>query len=149
MSQLHSINHEQGVYVLKCGEGFTCCGFEYAANQAKKVNDWLPEGMRIPETLKGIPGTAEAYEYYAETMKIGAAYNVKTGKRCEADLIPEFMGYEGRKVVLTYFNGTTEKFKIGKSTGWFPCHLMIENGEIGGSPITSLSEVARIEFLRR
>jgi hypothetical protein len=146
MSQLHAINHEQGLYVLKCGEGFTCCGFEYAASQAKKVNDWLPVGMNIPETLKGILGTAEAYEYYAETMKIGAAYSAKTGKRCEADLIPQFIGHEGKRVEVTYKDGTTAKFKIGKSTGWFPIHLEIHPRQGGGDSVMPFES---FKFLKR
>lgn len=121
-------------------------GLNMPQTKQKKVNDWLPAGMRLPEALKGIPGTAEAYEYYAETMKIGAAYNAKTGKRCEADLIPQFIGHEGKRVEVTYKNGTTAKFRIGKSAGWFPCHLEMHPRQRGGDSVTPFES---FKFLNR
>ena len=132
---LSSINYEQKLYVLKCGDGFTCLGFEYAAKQAEKVNNWLPLGVQIPATLKGELGSNEAYEYYEQVMRTGGAYAAKSGKRCEADLIPQFKGLEGMRVEVTEAGGEKRKYRIGKSTGWMPCHLEMQKGQDGGIPV--------------
>lgn len=55
-----------------------------------------------------------------------------------SELDPRFTDYyrTGQRVEVTYDDGTTERFYVGKSTGWRPVYLKIHNTRsLGGSPI--------------
>lgn len=54
---LHSINKEQKLYVLKCGNGFTCYGFEVLDRNARKVKQWLESEGATVEDLPYRKGT--------------------------------------------------------------------------------------------
>lgn len=64
MSQLNRMNHEQRVYVLDCGTGYTCLGFDYAEKRRSGVLQWLGQDNTTPYAL----GTAEHYAAYEEAM---------------------------------------------------------------------------------
>lgn len=129
MSELHSINNERRLYVLKAGKGFTCLGFEYAESRRVAVLKWLGETAQAVEA-----GTPEHYEAYAHAMERGAHYNAATRKRCDAELTPELIGLEGYRVEVRDKHGETRRFIVGKSTGWMPCHLEIARRNSHGGP---------------
>lgn len=37
-NDLHSINKEQGLYVLRCGTGYTCLGFQVCEDRNRKLS---------------------------------------------------------------------------------------------------------------
>jgi hypothetical protein len=58
-------------------------------------------------------------------MTRGSEFNRRTGKRCNAELTPELVGLEGKRVEITGPDDYRERFYVGKSMGWMPCHLEI------------------------
>lgn len=149
LGNLESINprYGSGVYVMRCGDGVSCLGFEYAASKAAAVADWLAsEGVPL-ESTAGEPGTLESFAYYQAAMRAGAAHNRDTGRRCPAELVPALIGLEGKRVEVVDCYGETRRFIVGKSTGWLPCHLEIKSrastggGAVTGAPFKSVRVV--------
>ena len=115
------IDRTRKLYVLKCGAGVSCLGFEFAEKRRKSVLQWIgidPEHMRT--------GTKRHYSAYVEAMRLGMDHHNKTGQRCEAELIPALRGLEGKRVEVTTPDGSRNRFYIGRSTGWLPCHLEVK-----------------------
>lgn len=52
-------------------------------------------------------------------------------------LNPQLKGYEGRRVEVTYSDGTSERFWVGRSTGWRPCHLAVKTTRSTGGGMAS------------
>lgn len=151
-SNLHSINHEQKLYVMHCGPGFSCYGFDVLDRKARGVLQWIAtqvpywpdlyEFKRVQaetaKTLAEFPakGTAEHYEACTAAIAQGAAFAAKTGQRCAIELTGALRGLEGQRVEVTYPDGGKRRFWVGKSTGWMPCHLEIANRRShGGGPV--------------
>lgn len=129
-----TINHDQKLYVIPCSSGFTCCGFEYADKQARAVALWT--GDTAPTAALG---TLEHFYQYSVLMELGAKKHARTGERCNADLIPEFIGREKSLVEVVRADDEKTRFIIGKSSGWFPCHLELSRRTSrGGDPVTGL-----------
>ena len=127
------INKEQKLYVIPCGSGYSCYGFEVLKN---KLNRLAKEYKRDDLSVKR-SGTKKAYNNYLKVVKIAEKRFKTNGYRSSSELIPEFIGKEGRKVeVVTNYN-ETQRYIIGKSTGFIPCHLEIKqrNSSGGGGVI--------------
>lgn len=127
--KLHSINQAQRLYVMPCGAGFTCYGFDVLDRKARAVAAWA----EFPAPSAGT-GTAEHFAQCADIMTAGQFVATKRGERCPAELTPELVPHEGRRVEVTRPDGTRERFNVGKSTGWLPCHLAIPNRRSRGGP---------------
>ena len=116
----------KGLYVIPCGNGFTTLGFDVCLERAAAYRAWVETetGQKVKWT-QGRPdhGEVRAYEYYLAMAEAGRALNAKTGKRCPAELVPELIGLEGRRVEIVYPDGEKVRFNVGRSTGWSPCHL--------------------------
>lgn len=126
---LPSVNVEQGLYVLPCGGGYSCLGFDVAHARAAAVAAWA----NLPAPDPALKGTLAGLAAYQATMAKGEAHARKTGQRCPADLTPQLVGLEGRRVEVVQ-HGETRRFNVGKSTGWFPCHLEVHNRRARGGP---------------
>ena len=77
MSDLHSIDHAQRLYVLSCGKGFTCLGFDIAEKRRRAYLAWL-ELTYSPAEI----GTQGAYLDYVDAVEMVAARHATTGERC-------------------------------------------------------------------
>lgn len=133
MSDFHSINAEQGLYVLKCGDGFSCLGFDVAVKWSEGVHQWLAsEGVTIPPPDASLRGTREGYEDHRRIMDAGNAHNLKTKHRCPAQLTPQLVGLEGKRVEVVDKTGEKRRFTVGKSCGWLPIHLEIARRNSSG-----------------
>jgi hypothetical protein len=42
------------------------------------------------------------------------------------------IGLEGRRVEVVEADGQRRRFKVGKSTGWIPCHIELANERSSG-----------------
>jgi hypothetical protein len=124
-----TINQEQKVYVIPCGNYFGCLGFDVAERKAKVVADWA--NLEAPKEEKG---TVAAYEEYERIMQAGAEFAEQTGKRCEAELNMQLVGLEGERIEVVTEYGEKRRFIVGKSTGWLPCHLEIKRIDSTGGP---------------
>jgi hypothetical protein len=123
---LHSINHEQRLYVLSAGDGFSCLGFDVALQWAKGVATWLREyGEVCAAPNADLRGTAEGFQQHQAIMDAGRKFNLQTGHRCNLLLTPELIGLERRRVEVVDQHDEKRRFWIGKSTGWLPVHLEI------------------------
>jgi hypothetical protein len=63
-------------------------------------------------------------------------------------LTPQLAGLEGCRIEVLDNDGNVRRFKVGKSTGWRPCHLEVANARsLGGSPAARTYQ--RITVIRR
>ena len=157
-----TIDKERELYVIPAAGGYCCLGFDVLIRRTRAVVDWLQEHGRnrrnapelslvlsrvSPELLTSLRGTPQAYAIYLETMRQGEAFNRETGKRCNADLTPQLIGMEGKRVEVVDRYGETRRFWVGKSIGWFPVHLEIPRRDssggcaVTGAPFQSVSIV--------
>jgi hypothetical protein len=141
---LIAINHDQRLYVVPCGDGYSCWGFDVAEKKGRAIAAWLGKPDLMPELL--IP-SLQHFDAYQATMAAGAEYNRRTDARCEIDLIPALVPFEGKRVRVTEADGTTREFRVGKSTGWCPCHLEIERNSDGGGS-AYIPDGATVELIR-
>lgn len=133
------MNHEQRLYVIPYGNGFTCLGFDVAERKRRAVLEWMGESVPLVEV-----GTEEAFAAYNDAMKRGAAFAKATGRRCNAELTPQLIGLEGYRVEV---NG--RRFWVGKSTGWMPIHLEILRRNSSGGCGVYISESDTVRVVRR
>ena len=143
---LHSLNHDQRLYVVKCSAGFTCLGFDVCERWGDAIAKWIwtfPAEYRAKEGVTEAlsawaaakPETEGRYAAYKALCAAGALLNKLTGKRADYELTPQLVGLEGRRVEVTERDGTKRRFNVGKSTGWAPCHLEIKTRRsMGGCP---------------
>ncbi len=134
MSNLHTIDNEKELFVLKCvdgkGEitGYTCLGFDVAIKWTEGVAKWL--GLIPPQ--QSLRGTAEYYAAYLEIMQKGREFNQQTGQKCLVCLNPQLICLEGKIVEVSVDGEENYRFQVGRSTGWMPCHLEIESPRADG-----------------
>lgn len=121
-----TINKEQNLYVIPCGNGFSCLGFDVLMRKAKNLADEL--GL----TFKAKKGTLNAYFEYSEILAAASKKHLQTGWRSKSELFAPFIGNEGKRVEVIYTHGEVQRFTIGKSTGFIPCHLIIKRSNSTG-----------------
>ena len=121
MTDLHSINAEQRLYVLNCGKGYSCLGFDVAERWRAGYLKWLNMPCEPVEI-----GTEDAYNAYCAASVLVAEYSRRTGEKCPTQLTPQLVGLEGKRVEVTTPSGEKSRFWVGKSTGWVPIHLEIK-----------------------
>jgi hypothetical protein len=128
-------NKEQGLYVIPCGKGFSCLGFDVLLERLRALSEELHLPIGNPER-----GSIKAYEQYQKVIDMARAKHEQSGWRSKSELYSPFIGHEGRRVEVEYTNGEKERFYIGRSTGFIPCHLMIKkiNSTGGGAVMGSL-----------
>jgi hypothetical protein len=133
MKNLVKINKEQKLYVIPCGNGYSCYGFEVLKN---KLNKLAKEYNREDLSVKRL-GTIKTYNNYLKVIKIAEKRFKTENYRSKSELIPEFIGKEGKRVEVITIYGKKQRYIIGKSSGFIPCHLEIKqrNSSGGGSVI--------------
>lgn len=140
---LDSVNLEQKLYVLKCGDGYSCLGFENAEKRRAAVLAWLGHRpVKVPAL-----GTAEHFAAYEQAMKDGANYAAKTKERCLSELSPLLVGLEGKRVEVTTPSGEKSRFWVSRSTGWMPCHLEIKTRRSSGGGAAYVPEGSSVRVV--
>jgi hypothetical protein len=122
-----TINSEQGLYVIpESHGGYSCLGFDVLIDRYNRLAAELGESFSpfLPE----LRGTLYAYEAYRKLMDAART----SGRRFTCDLSPQLTGLEGRRVEVETLYGERRRFKVGKSTGWIPCHLELANERSSG-----------------
>lgn len=135
-------NTSQRLYLHWADTGFSCLGFDVAERQRRGVQEWMGQVV-VPV----VPGTIDALLRYRLAMAEGAAFAKHTGKRCLIELTPELIGLEGKRVEVTDEHGDARRFWVGKSMGWMPCHLEIENKRHDGGPAAYIGKGDRIRVI--
>ena len=128
-----SLNNEQELYVIHARHGYSCLGFDVMLRKHAAISAWLrSEGLPADDLPADVRGTIRGYKSYETAMQRASAHNARTGRRCPAELCPQLIGLEGKRVEVEFTDGTTERFWVGKSTGWMPCHLAISRRTSSG-----------------
>lgn len=116
------------MYVIPCGKGYTCLGFDVCIERANGIAKWM--GVDGVQHIQR--GHIDAYHRYQYLCELGAFHAKETGTRCPIQLTPQLIGLEGKRVEVVEEDGETRRFIVGKSTGWMPCHLEIETRQSSG-----------------
>lgn len=125
------VNKEQQLYVIPCGNGYSCLGFDVVVSRTSKLAAEL--GVATKKLKKGSKG---AYKEYTRVLSLAKKRHEDTGWRSKIDLIPEFIGKEGERVEVITSYGEKLRYYIGKSTGFIPCHLeILKSNSSGGGPV--------------
>lgn len=149
-----TVNKGQKLYVLASNGGYSCLGFDVCYKRAHALNkelhglNGLLQGIAGPILSK--PGTLKLYKQYNFLISEARELNSKTGWKSKSELIPEFIDREGWRVEVKTAYDTVERYIIGKSTGFIPCHLEIKKrGSSGGAavcgyPFKSVNFIERV-----
>jgi len=134
---LHSINREQRLYVLKCGNGLSSLGFDVCVNRIKRLeaeikSTWIKyfqetEGL-LPNWI-GTPfrkGSKATYKYLSRLQTFAKKMYDMSGRCFICELHPKLSMYYGYRVEVKQY-GETIRFNVGRSTGWIPMLLRINN----------------------
>lgn len=124
------------LYRIGDNSGYSCLGFDVLESRYTRLASEMVAkcGYSVPQPE--IYGTPERYQQYKGLLAAAQRYSADTGYRFHSELTRELIGLEGRRVEVTYQDGTKSRFKVGKSTGWLPCHLELKNvRSMGGSPV--------------
>ena len=133
-----TVNAEQELYVIPCGEGYSCLGFDVLLARHNAVAAWLrSEGLQADDLPPEVRGTMPAYHAYTALMDRAASYCQRNKLRCPAELTAQLIGLEGKRVEVVDRYGQRRRFIVGKSTGWQPCHLEIARRDSSGGPAVS------------
>lgn len=143
-----TLNEEQRLYVIPCGDGYTCLGFDVCEKRAVALARELAalgEPIPQPEPV----GTLGRYQQYRDFCDRALAHNRATGWRSKSELTPELVGYEGKQVEVRHRWGKDKpievvRFIVGKSTGWIPCHLELETKRSTGGGAVCLGEILSV-----
>ena len=131
-----TVNTEQGLYVIPCGEGYSCLGFDHACKYA--------DFAHVAEPNPALKGTLDGYKEYQRCLTAAQKFAERTQTRCLAFLSPQLIGLEGRRVEVTAY-GDTYRFYVGKSTGWSPIHLEIKTRRsVGGMAACQHYDTVRV-----
>ena len=126
-----TINRAQELYLIPAGRGFTTLGFDECLDRIAKYAQSL--GLDV-DPCNAERGSMAAYQYYQSLSEAIKIRWEKTGEVCTADLTPQLIGMEGKRVEVVDCNGITRRFWVGRSTGWVPCHIALSRISQHGGP---------------
>lgn len=121
------INKGQKLYGITKGNYTSYIGFDVAERLRQAVIKWVGK-----DATPMRQGTKKHYNAYRNAMLLGQSHYFMTKQKCEAELTPELIGLEGKRVEVTYPDGDKSCFYVGRSTGWMPCHIEVENNNSSG-----------------
>lgn len=138
------INKAQKFYVIPSGRGYTTLGFDVVKRRTNAIAKWTGDrSLAAPAKV----GTKTALRAYLTAMLTAEQYAMSTRSRCPAELTPQLVGLEGKRVEVVDSYGDKRRFIVGKSTGWLPVHLEIKTrsssggGAVTGAPFRSIHVV--------
>lgn len=128
-----TINRAQELYIIPAGRGFTTLGFDVCLDRISKYAQSLGLDADPCNTERG---SMAAYQYYRSLSEAIKSRWEKTGEVCTADLTPQLIGMEGKRVEVVDCDGITRRFWVGRSTGWAPCHIALTRiSQQGGAAV--------------
>lgn len=139
MSDSVELNRKDKLYILKCGKGFSCLGFDVLERRAQR----LANELGLPWTKN--PPSKKQYQIYQSLLDRAYSIFVNTGKRMTCELHPALHGVVGERIEVTFKNGSKERFQVGRSTGWIPIYLRLTRcNSIGGEAISRDEEIVTV-----
>jgi len=129
------IHTEQKLYVIPDSHGYSCLGFDVLITRHNAIAAWLrEEGLQQGDLPPDVRGSVRAYTAYRTLLDRAGAYCQRNKVRCPAELTPQLIGLEGKRVEVVDRHGERRRFIVGKSTGWLPIHLEIARRDSSGGP---------------
>jgi hypothetical protein len=147
-----TINEEQKLYVIPCGDGYTTAGFQYVADQVTQMLPFVPGAVAPgPEHF----GTLAMYQFYRDLIKyisdnrinLPTWYSIHTDEKVKTVLDRLIQG----KGIVRIWYGNTDPEKpgygrpwpeendvygrIGRSSGIFKIPLLVVPGDHGGGGV--------------
>ena len=130
------LNKKQGLYVILQDNGYSCLGFDVCERRrAALAKELASLGFLPPPGAK--VGTVGNFCAYARTQNMARLHYDLTGYRFKCGLHPALGGMEGKRVEVVNEAGEKRRFRVGKSTGWIPCHLELKNARSSGGDAIS------------
>lgn len=140
-----TLNKEQALYVIPCGGVYTCLGFQNAFDKTKAIAEHY--GLKRLQPNEALKGTEQGYSQYVTAIEYARAEHARTGLKCTVELSPQLIGLEGRRVEVVDVYGEKRRFKVGKSTGFIPCHIELAN-ERSSCGISADKEYKSVKVIR-
>ena len=145
-----TLNAEQRLYVVRCGNGYSCLGFDNARGHADQIAARLerPELAFAPGDHGSLDGYAKylaAIDAWAHSPLTRQTY-FDPGTDPKAARALENSRRDGRKVRLVLGDTASGRCwldehdvvgRIGRSTGTLKVPLLVEPGEDGGTAIST------------
>lgn len=137
-----TVNPEQQLFIIPSGGGYSCLGFDVCRRRSAALIEWL----RVPCAIDQHPkDSLAAYAYYESLMELAENRCTREKIQCPAELSPQLIGLEGKRVEVVTEWGETNRFWVGKSTGWLPIHLEItRQGSSGGCACSHTYKSVRV-----
>lgn len=140
-----TLNKAQELYCIRNGNGYSSYGYTVVIDHRNA----LAKELERPDLTKGSKGTLKAYQEYMVLIDIARNKHNSSGYswKSQTGLTPQLIGLEGKRVEVITSYGETERFWVGRSTGWVPCHLEIKTrrssggGCVIGAPFKSVRVV--------
>jgi hypothetical protein len=130
-----TINAEQELYVIPGNGGFSCLGFDVLITRYNAIAAWLrAEELHANDIPPEARGSMRAYTAYQTLMFRAKGLCDRNNLRCPAELTDQLIGLEGKRVEVVDCYGKRRRFRVGRSTGWLPCHLEIARRNCRGGP---------------
>lgn len=145
-----TLNEAQRLYVIACGAGYSCLGFDVLETRCKALEAELVAYGYVVPTPAAI-GTVPRYEQYQAAVQFAAQLNQRTGWRSQSELRKELIGLEGKRLAVEHTlhgNAETATFILGKSTGFIPCHLFLESRKADGGEALYLGQITKVTVLK-
>ena len=154
-----SINAEQQLYVIDCGEGYTCFGFANARDHANLIAHKLDRAdLAFTDedyaTLAGYEKYCHAVQAWSQSPLTRTTY-FDPGTDTSAAKVLESCRTHERKIRLILGDTLTGEpwleehdvvGRIGRSIGTLKVPLLIESGEHGGSAILCACILAIVDW---
>ena len=154
-----TLNPEQRLYVIPCGDGYTCLGFDNARDHANQIADRLGQrGLAFGDedhgSLAGYAKYRAAIDAWGRSSLTRQTY-FDPGTDTKAARVLESCRRDSRKVRLMSGDTATGRCwleehdvvgRIGRSTGTLKVPLLIEPGADGGTAILTNCLLRIIEW---
>lgn len=156
-----TINHEQKLFVIPCGDGYSCRGFFEVFKDLKALAQKLGEAI-VGHVEDAQIGTLEQYNQYRAAIgkignkDLGTWFNFDTPAKVRSIL--ERYRKSGEKIRIFYGDTNTGcdwleendvVGTVGRSTGKMKIPLLIADGEYGGPGILDACIVRMIDVASR
>lgn len=148
-----TVNHDQGLYVIGNGSGYSCLGFDVCIDRIERIKLELEMRGALSDELAErhtvARGDIATYDTYIILLGLLEAQCKRDGYRAIYALSPQLVGLEGHRVEVEQY-GETRRFIVGKSTGWAPIHLEIarRNSSGGGGASMEYERVTDLGKVR-
>jgi hypothetical protein len=154
-----TLNHEQRLYVIAQGGGYSCLGFDNARNHAHQIARRLGQPdlaftAKEHDTLAGYrkyqaaarawgqsPLARDTYFDPETSPDVVKVLEVCRKTRCQVRLI-----FGDTMTGQSWFDEFDVVGRIGRSTGWLKVPLLIEAGEAGGGAILTACLLCIIDW---